>query len=328
MTATATDPGDGSDYFPRIPGYKIVAEIARSGLCTVYRARDLRIERDVALKVLAFGSGFASERLLQEARITASLGHPGIIPLHEANEVNGLAYTVMKLVQGSTLAALLDERPAPDHEQLVAVFERVCQTLAFAHSRGVIHCNLKPSKVMIGETGEVYVLGWGMTQKVSYDPLAAGPGVQPIVGTPAYMAPERARGGFAGARSDVFGLGGLLCFILTSKPVFSGATTVDLLVKSGTDNLSEAFANLDASGADAELIALAKRCLSPNPADRFADAGEVAAAVAAYRSRAGHPPQPDVPPVVERSNRKQSLISFLVVVAVLLLIGAIRLWMR
>src|SRR5262245_7851855 len=102
------------------------------------------------------------------------------------------------------------------------------------------------------------------------------PGLQGLIGTPAYMPPEQARSEVADERSDVFGLGGLLCAILTGEPTFTGANVRDLLQRSSAGDLAECFARLDACGADAKLIALAKRCLAPNPADRFANAGEVA----------------------------------------------------
>jgi serine/threonine protein kinase len=144
----------------------------------------------------------------------------------------------------------------------------------------VIHRNLKPSKVMIGADGVVHVLGWGLARVVTENELPVTSGTQSIVGTPAYMSPEQARGEVADSRADVFGLGGLLCFILTGEPTFTGRTVRDLLQRSAAGDLTGTFARLDACGADPKLIALAKRCLSPNPADRPTGAEEVAEAVA------------------------------------------------
>jgi eukaryotic-like serine/threonine-protein kinase len=178
------------------------------------------------------------------------------------------------------------------------VFEQICAAVAFAHSRDLIHRDLKPSNVMLGEFGEVLVMDWGIAKA-----LAARPQLAPAVplapppaaghattspgrpetlpgqstGTPAFMAPEQARGERAGKASDVFGLGGILCVMLTGQPPYTGVR------QAMAADVTEAFARLDGCGADAELIALAKACLAPAPEARPADAAEVAGRVKRYR---------------------------------------------
>lgn len=304
-----------------VPGYELLGEIARSGLATIYRARDVRLGHDVAIKI--HQPSVDPKRLLREAQITVSLGHPGIVPVHRVDQLpDGRGFMAMKLVEGSTLAHLLQGRAslADGRDRLAAVFEQVCQAVAYAHSRGVIHRNLRPSKVMIGALGEVQVLGWGLARVVAEDEVPVESGPQNIVGTAAYMPPEQARGEVADTRSDVFGLGGLLCAVLTGKPVFTGEHAMELLRRSAAGDLAETFARLDACDADPELVALAKRCLSPNPADRPADAAEVARAVTQLRPPAAESPM--------RPRRRPLILVFLVAAVVLLLINAVLLWSR
>jgi hypothetical protein len=208
----------------------------------------------------------------------------------------------MKLVQGRTLADLFGGRAASADElpRWVEVFEHICRAVAFAHARGLIHRDLKPSNVMLGEFGEVQVMDWGIAKALAPEPSpAAGPPAEPsasvslrettdsdgastqpgeVKGTPTFMAPEQARGevGRIGTATDVFGLGGILCVILTGRPPVASAGLA-------AGDLAEAFARLDGCGADPELVGLTKACLAPEPEDRPADAAEVARRVTAYR---------------------------------------------
>jgi hypothetical protein len=185
------------------------------------------------------------------------------------------------------------------------VFEQVCAAVAFAHARDLIHRDLKPSNVMLGECGEVQVCDWGIAKALAARPRPAqepptpappspsvggattdqgGPDTLPgqARGTPAFMAPEQARGeaGRVGKASDVFGLGGILCVILTGQPPYIEAR------QALARDVNGAFARLDGCGADAELVGLAKACLAPEPEARPADAAEVAGRVKRYRDEA------------------------------------------
>jgi len=216
--------------------YEIVETLGHGGMGTVYLARDGRLDREVALKVVQLPDGPPDlERLLREARVLARLEHPGIVPVHDAGLLpDGQAFYVMKRVRGSRL----DEyaRTAPLAERLRA-FERICEAVAFAHAHGVIHRDLKPENVMVGPFGEVLVMDWGVA-KVRSHPGSAGiagivergeeggsttPGTThhgtahgTIVGTPGYMAPEQERGEVdrLDERTDVWALGALLGFLL------------------------------------------------------------------------------------------------------------------
>ena len=202
----------------------------------------------------------------------------------------------MKLVKGRTLAEILGERDGPDEDRprLLSIFEAVCQTVAYSHARGVIHRDLKPSNVMVGSFGEVQVMDWGLAKVLPRGGAVDDrPGPRPdpepevplsviltarsdsdvhasqagsVLGTPGYMAPEQARGELdqVDERADVFGLGAILCEILTGAPAFVGRTTAEMLRKAGRGELADAFGRLEGRGADAELIAMAKDCLAPS----------------------------------------------------------------
>jgi tetratricopeptide (TPR) repeat protein len=274
--------------------YVLLTELARGGMGVVFTAHDLALNRNVAVKVLRKDyqpRPDVARRFLEEARITGQLQHPGIPPVHDLGTLlDGRPFLAMKLIEGRTLAQLLKERSNPSHElpRLLHIFGQVAQTVAYTHAQGVIHRDLKPSNVMVGAFGEVQVMDWGLAEVLAdrppptpaRDPATRAAGV---VGTLGYMPPEQANGSADAidARADVFALGGVLCELLTGSAPFAGPrATMRALTLAG--DLGPAFARLDDSGADPELVALAKQCLDPNPAARPADAGLVAVAVAAF----------------------------------------------
>jgi tetratricopeptide (TPR) repeat protein len=295
--------------------YVLGDELARGGMGVVYRATDTALDREVAVKVLQekFGPGSgAARRFADEARITGQLQHPAIPPVHDLGTLpDGRPFLAMKLIKGQTLDVLLKARTSPGEERgrFVAVFEQVCQALACAHDHGVIHRDLKPANVMVGNYGEVQVMDWGLAKVLGPRPATmtdpdatrAGTEIQSlrdsdgeftqagsILGTPAFMPPEQAIGAVdqVDARSDVFGLGGILCVILTGRPPFEGDSAESIRQAAAKGKVAEAFASLDACGAESELIALCKRCLAAEKEDRPADAGEVAGKVAGLRTAA------------------------------------------
>jgi serine/threonine protein kinase len=150
--------------------YDLLEEIGSGGMGTVLRGHDAVLDRELAVKVLRdhfAGNPNMVGRFIDEARITGQLQHPFIVPVYNLGTLpDGRPFFAMKLVQGRTLATLLAERPAPDHDlpRFLKVFEQVCQTVAFAHSRGVIHRDLKPGNVMVGAFGEVQVMDWGLAK--------------------------------------------------------------------------------------------------------------------------------------------------------------------
>jgi len=200
--------------------YEALSVLGQGGMATVYLARDQELGREVALKVMRLPEAAAGigERLRQEARILAQLEHPGLVPVHDVGRLpDGRVFYAMKRVRGRRLDDYLhDRRSRPERLRL---FERICETVAFAHAEGVIHRDLKPANVMVGPFGEVLVLDWGVaklsTEGSSAPPRPAGPSGRgtahgTVVGTPGYMAPEQARGQSVDARADVFALGRIL----------------------------------------------------------------------------------------------------------------------
>ncbi|HEX4069605.1 MAG TPA: serine/threonine-protein kinase, partial [Planctomycetaceae bacterium] len=311
-----------SDNMPRNEDHngrlQIQGEIARGGMGAILKARDTDLGRDIAVKVLLDehkGKPELVQRFVAEAQINGQLQHPGITPIYELGVFSDRRpYFTMKLLKGKTLAALLAARmePVEDRVKFVSIFAQVCQTLAYAHARGVIHRDLKPANVMVGAFGEVQVMDWGLgkvlgeggiademksrqrpdvsiirTQRSrthdTADVLGTLTQMGSLMGTPAYMAPEQARGDMelVDQRSDVFGLGGILCEILTGQPPFAGKWA-EATRKAQSGVLTDAFARLDTCGADPELIGLARRCLAAEPWERPADAGQVAKAVTLY----------------------------------------------
>ncbi|MEJ7593393.1 MAG: serine/threonine-protein kinase, partial [Planctomycetaceae bacterium] len=289
-----------------VPGYRVLHEIARGGMGRVLAAHDMILDRDVALKVLLPGA--SADRFIRESKITARLPHPGIPPVHALGTLaDGSPFLAMKLIVGQTLAAELKTANQP---RLLQMFAQVCQAVGFAHSRGVIHRDLKPANVMVGAFGEVQVMDWGLARDlphgnwpenssppaavISADQFELPTIIQAaestddrtqagaVMGTPAYMAPEQARGEEVDTRADVFALGGILCALLTGQPPFVGKSSVEVIQRAAAGNLADANARLDACGADAELVTLCRQCLNQNSMDRPADGQKVADALTSY----------------------------------------------
>jgi serine/threonine-protein kinase len=291
----------------RLGRFEVHGEIGHGGMGTVLRGRDPALGRELALKVLPadlHDSTDARSRFHEEAQIAGQLQHPGIVPVYELGaDSDGRPFFAMKLVDGQTLATLLSERhsSADSLPRFLTIFEQVCQTVAYAHSRGVIHRDLKPANIMVGAFGEVQVMDWGLA-KVLDERRGSSPPSEPDrdqpdgssaqtragtrLGTPAYMAPEQARGEVdrLDRRTDVFGLGGILCEVLTRQPPFLGADASELVRRSAAGDLHDTFARLDACGADPELVRLAWACLTPEPDARPPDGSAVATQVTAYRA--------------------------------------------
>jgi len=257
--------------------YEIGEQIGEGGMGAVYLAHDRELNRDVALKVLRAPIPTDDERMriLREARILASLEHPGIVPVHDVGALpDGRLFYVMKRVRGERLDDFA--RSGRSRPELLRVFLQVCDAVAFAHAAGVIHRDLKPQNIMLGAFGEVLVLDWGVAKSRVHVllPVEQGETLRPAdgpttvsgtaAGTPGYMAPEQLRGA-ADERVDVFGLGGILFFLLTREH----------------PTLTEGRWN-DARGVPAPLRAICERARAPDPASRYQSATAIAADVANY----------------------------------------------
>lgn len=216
---------------PELPGdrYALQEPLGEGGMGTVYAAYDEALDREVAIKLVRTDAGEAiAERLRHEARVLARLEHPGIVPVHDVGRLaDGRLYYVMKRVRGETLTRYLENTRSMDRR--LAIFERVCEAVAFAHGHNIMHRDLKPDNVMVGAFGEVLLVDWGVAKLLSEidgaSRAAAGFSTRDgrtlsgtVIGTPGFMAPEQARGEPVDARADVHALGAILFQMLVARP--------------------------------------------------------------------------------------------------------------
>lgn len=264
--------------------YSVLEEIGRGGMGTVYLAIDEELGREVAIKIPNGITSAASEHRLQlEARVLASLEHPGIVPIHDTGRLaDGRLFYVMKRVRGRTLREHL--RDLPDLTERLRVFDRICEPVAFAHAQGIIHRDLKPDNVMVGAFGEVMVMDWGVAKHVSeeagaqevHDGDVVDGGTDPgtRIGTTGFMPPEQARGelDLVDRRADIYSLGAMLFLLLTGEPPAPDIDAARTIWKHHE--------------VPKPLRAICARSLNADPAGRYESVAGLAADVARYR--AGH----------------------------------------
>ncbi|MGF1577882.1 MAG: protein kinase [Gemmataceae bacterium] len=333
--STKTPPESDLPSFvpPKAGRFQNLELLAEGGMGAVLRSYDPEMDRTLAVKVMrphVAANPKLRALFLRETRITGQLQHPGIPPIHDLGQLeDGLPYFGMKLIEGTTLADLLNKRQDPNEDlpRYLGIFEQICQTLGFAHQRGVIHRDLKPANIMVGEFGEVQVMDWGLAKFVNGDDsiestddpeTSQAPSTLPeesqplenetidyepqpqsddpldvrqslskpgdVMGTLRFMAPEQGRGEnkTLDERCDVFGLGAILCVILTGAPPFQAKGRDALMQQVKDADLTEAQRRLDQCGADKEIVDLCRGCLAPNKEDRPSDGSDVAARVTQY----------------------------------------------
>ena len=259
--------------------------LGRGGMGEVRWLHDDLLQRDVARKTTLRGlSPQAEARLLREARLTAHLEHPGIVPVYDAGrDEEGRLYFTMRVVRGQTLARAFAESPPP---RLTGPWLRhfldACEAVAYAHSVGVIHRDLKPSNILVGAFGETQVGDWGLAAWLNDRPLGPtdepgeppGPGLTrdgAVVGTPAYMSPEQARGEPATPASDVWALGAVLYELLGGEPPLGRGSSAETRAR-----LPSPPSPARLPGVPADLWALVARALQPSPTDRYPTAQQLA----------------------------------------------------
>jgi WD40 repeat protein len=275
----AEDPADGEDQ----PRYRIGRVLGRGGSAVVRAAWDRELQREIAVKIMRQEGAGARARFTAEARITARLEHPNIVPVHDFGHLpDGVPYLSMKRVQGRSLYDVVRDGEL-SLERRLDLFRRVCDAVAFAHARGVLHRDLKSSNVMVGAFGEVLLMDWGLARPMRAGPEAReGSGDPPpsprpfatqagaVVGTPAYMPPEQAAGRLEelDERSDVYSLGAILYELLTGRPPLSGEVREVLAkVRAGAIPRPSAVARVPR-----ELEAVVRMAMALRPEDRHPSA--------------------------------------------------------
>jgi len=321
MEGDTPDSGGGSDNGSDLPlpedpsfRYEELGTVGKGSMGEVRRVRDRDLNRVVAMKVVR-RSLMSNRRLLArfiaEAQATAQLAHPGIVPIHELGVLpDGRFYFTMKEVEGTTLREVIEigDEVWTLH-RVMEVYRQVCNAVAYAHSRGVVHRDLKPDNVMVGSFGEVLVLDWGLAKVGAYEAGAPSP-EEPVVtnrsgddalstmsgtvaGTPSYMPPEQARGDFSelGPTADVYAMGAILYEILVGQPPYGARAAEEVIgmllqgpppSPSGHDSgVRPATASFSPDGSSEptkiplELAALCERAMRREPSRRFAHAGEL-----------------------------------------------------
>jgi hypothetical protein len=272
----AAPPGIDADRLPHVKGYELLEELGRGGMGVVFRARHVRLNRVVALKVIlsgAFASPAELRRFRAEAEAAAQLDHPHIVPLYEAGEQDGLPYFSMKLIEGTRLSAHV-RRLSRDPRAAVRLLLSVARAVHHAHQRGVIHRDLKPANILIDADGEPHVTDFGLAGRVGADTGATQSGA--VVGTPSYMAPEQAAGkkGLTIA-VDVYALGAMLYELLTGQVPFHGATPVETVRHILEREPQSPRAVNPKADRDLELICL--KCMEKEPQRRYGSAEGLAA---------------------------------------------------
>jgi len=311
-TAGVDAPVDLSHLQPEMPGrYGRQGELGRGGMGRVLLAFDEQLGREVAMKELLIETRDSSlsdgvsigvvTRFLREARVTGQLEHPGIVPVHElGRRPDGTIYYTMKRIRGRALSAVLAEAKSIDERlELLIHFRHVCEAVAYAHSRGVVHRDLKPDNVMVGEFGETVIVDWGLAKVRGEDDPRAADVSQRVqigdsdgaastidghaIGTPAYMSPEQARGELTqiDERSDVWSLGAMLFELLTGRAPHRGDKAIEVLQKV-IDERPPKVREVEPN-APPELAAVADRALLRDASSRYPNAEALAAEIRAFQ---------------------------------------------
>jgi tetratricopeptide (TPR) repeat protein/TolB-like protein len=276
----------------RVGPYEILARIGAGGMGEVYRARDERLGREIALKILSTDVSTTGEQLRrfeQEARAASALNHPGIVAVYDIGRVERAAYIAMELIEGNDLRSMIVRHRLPQ-KQALRVAVKVADALAAAHERGIVHRDLKPENVMISRDGFVKILDFGLAKLVR--PVSetdktvphTSPGL--VFGTVSYMSPEQAAGREVDYRSDQFSLGVMLYEMLTGRAPFAeetAAETMAAIIRSDPRPISSHDAKISA-----DVVRIVMRLLCKSPADRYASTRDLAIDLREARDRLAH----------------------------------------
>ncbi|HYT05368.1 MAG TPA: protein kinase [Gemmatimonadales bacterium] len=286
---TATPVGAVHDHHPEVTElelvrdqlkdeYDILDELGRGGMAIVFRAREKQLERDVAIKVLPFSLAFDKEfveRFQREARTSAKLEHPGIIPIYRVGKSGRVIYFVMKFLRGKPLSSVLAARGSLPPGEIRQVLVQVARALAYAHKSGIVHRDIKPDNIMFDEHGMAVVTDFGIAKAATGGKLT-GTGMS--IGTPHYMSPEQARAQALDGRSDVYSLGVVAYQCLTGRVPFDGEDSFSI----GYKHIMEELPTPPLESYDQRtLFEIIKRMMTKSPDDRFQTADDLVQALEA-----------------------------------------------
>jgi WD40 repeat protein len=328
--------GDGEKpYAPTVPGYEILSELGRGGMGVVYQARQLSLNRVVALKMILAGGHAGEDELARfrlEAEALALLRHPNIVQIYEVGTHEGRPFLALEFLEGGSLAGQL-EKGIPTPAAAAALVEALARAVHAAHERGIVHRDLKPENVLLDRDDTPKITDFGLAKRL--EDRAGQTASNAVVGTPSYMAPEQAEGKsrLVGPAADVYALGAILYRLLTGRPPFQGPTNMDVLLQVVANEPAPPRRLCPQVPRDLEIVCL--KCLRKQPADRYAEALELAEDL--RRFQAGEPirarPVGRAERLVKWARRQPALAAACVLGVLVLLLGfgwasAVWLWQR
>jgi serine/threonine protein kinase len=284
--------GDRVQYFG---DYELLEELARGGMGVVYRAKQLSLNRVIALKMILSGNIAGEEeirRFQREAEAAANLDHPNIVPIYDIGQHNGQHYFSMKLIEGGTLGSLSDEVKS-DHRKVVELVSKVADAVHHAHQRGILHRDLKPANILLDADGQPLITDFGLARNTKSDLQLTQTGA--IVGTPGFMPPEQAAGKVITTAADIYSLGAILYHLLCGRPPHQSESVMGTLMSVINESPAKPRELNPKIHPDMELICM--KCLAKEPSERYTSAGEFAGDLRAFA--AGEPLHVRAPSIVE-----------------------------
>lgn len=273
-SAGESPPSSRSSPLPKVAGYELVSELGRGSMGVVYKAREVDLNRPVALKMIVAGANATAEQLARfetEARAVASIHHPNIVHIHQLGHADGLPYLSLELVEGRSLDGIIDNKPQPP-TQAVRLIETLSRAISVAHRHGIVHRDLKPANVLVATDGTPKITDFGLAKELESTSSQTRSGSQ--LGTPSYMAPEQAMGEPFGPLVDVYALGAILYEMLVGRPPFLGASTYETTMLVVNEEPVRPSLLVSPMPVDVETICL--KCLRKEPSRRYADAEALA----------------------------------------------------